>query len=186
MFNKFFENPDDDIRDIYNDSSGTNNSNSLNAASLKQMKNQRAGLSKRSDFADDRSVEDHFRNFSFYDSPQEENEILASIKRCCARIGQMPQAPSYQAQVDHNLNKISSHMSKWIQNNKRLICEEQPEEDESSTGRNYKDGEISIDNDSISLEQNDIIISNVPSKAQLNIQNTMSQNKLKFNVQTNR
>jgi len=30
MFNNFFANPDDDIRDIYNDSSDTNNSNSLN------------------------------------------------------------------------------------------------------------------------------------------------------------
>jgi hypothetical protein len=59
-------------------------------------------------------------------------------------------------------------MSKWIQNSKRLICEEQPEaeEDEKSSeeAKNYKDGEVSMDNDSISLEQNDIKISNVPSK----------------------
>jgi hypothetical protein len=43
LFNNFFANPDDDIRDIYNDSSGTNNSNSLNAVNMKAaaIKNQK-------------------------------------------------------------------------------------------------------------------------------------------------
>ena len=63
VFNNFFDNPDDDIRDIYNDSSGTNNSNSLTAVNMKHMMHRGKGLD------DAQSVEDHFKNFSFYDSP---------------------------------------------------------------------------------------------------------------------
>lgn len=33
---------------------------------------------------------DFFKNFSFYDSPIEENEIMEQIKRCCIKIGQLP------------------------------------------------------------------------------------------------
>jgi hypothetical protein len=67
----------------------------------------------------------------------------------------MPQAPSYQAQVDQNLGKISSHMTKWIQHSKKLICEEKPENEEEDLGEvDPKRAEVS--NDSISLDQHDI------------------------------
>jgi|JI9StandDraft_2_1071091.scaffolds.fasta_scaffold14857_5 hypothetical protein len=69
----------------------------------------------------------------------------------------MPQAPSYQAQVDQNLGKISSHMTKWIQHSKKLICEEKPENEEEDTGedelkRKNMVAEVSVENDSISLD----------------------------------
>lgn len=46
MFNNFFANPDDDIRDIYNDSSGTNNSNSIGVA-VSNIKHMAAGSSQK-------------------------------------------------------------------------------------------------------------------------------------------
>ena len=35
----------------------------------------------------DENSADAFKNFSFYDSPLEENEILSQIKKCCIKIG---------------------------------------------------------------------------------------------------
>jgi len=41
IFNNFFANPDDDVKDIYNDSSGTNNnSNANNSISAINMKHR--------------------------------------------------------------------------------------------------------------------------------------------------
>lgn len=51
-------------------------------------------------------------------------------------------------------------MTKWIQHSKRLICEEKPENEEDDCDeegkRNNMVAEVSVDNESISLDQNDI------------------------------
>jgi len=51
-------------------------------------------------------------------------------------------------------------MTKWIQHSKKLICEEKPENEEEDVEEESKrknmQAEVSLENDSISLDQNDI------------------------------
>jgi hypothetical protein len=83
LFNNFFANPGDDQKDIFNDSSGgTNKTNNSGAnGSIQNIKQRPAGAGNLSGpnhvSSTSRNEEgDVFRNFSFYDSPIEENEIL--------------------------------------------------------------------------------------------------------------
>ena len=113
---------------------------------------------------------DVFRGFSFYDSPLEENEILTQIKKCCIKIGQLPQhlysahpSANYQKNLNNNLHKMQSHMQQWMSSSRRFICEEQDEEDEQTNKKSEGNGlqALPSESSSIIIDQNDITLENI-------------------------